>query len=343
MKSVPSADPCHMTYVVTYGMAHRLQSFRSETFSVPPIDHRVFKNFQTGLVERVEEALPQTRVHAIHMDELERNIWKQAEGCLARQRNPVVLSTGAELASASLLNTKVENHTLHFNRLFNHNGEIIGYGPRHGYDSLSRQFEELGRKIGTRPIVLLEDGAFSGQTLRFILNRLKAQGLKVSNLIVGFCCARAQVLLKEAFNEETIIVDEIVDLVDWIPDHDLIPFTPNCGRVIGRQTDEGFTSVHTLDGLTHSFPYILPFGKMGEWSSLPQECLGELSKFCLDAAIEIFSEFGEYAGHKVTIGDLVKCYCRFSMPITIGNHEVILPLETEIVSFLKKVRASLEQ
>jgi hypothetical protein len=291
----------------------------------------------------VQDALPLIRVHAIHMDELEQNIWEHAGNHINGSGHPIVLSTCSELAAASQLTKRIEGYTLHFNRLFNTDGEIIGYGPRHGFDSLSKQFDELGRRIGKHPIILVEDGAFSGKTLCYILGRLKDQGVHVSKVIIGFCCARAQVLVKQTFDGELIIVDPIEDLVDWIPDHDLIPFTPNCGRVLGKQTDDGFTSVQTEDGLTHCFPYILPFGKMGEWSSLPGECLEDISILCLDASIEIFEEFGEYIGHMVTIRDLMRCYPRFSLPIMIGSHEVILPLDTEIVPFLKQTRESLRK
>lgn len=343
MESVPSTDLCHRTYVVTYGMAHRLQSFRSSTFRVPELGHPVFSNFQRALLGLVQDALPSIKVHAIHMDELERNIWEQAGNHINGSSNPIVLSTCSELAAASQLTRKVEGYTLHFNRLFNTDGEIIGYGPRHGFDSLSKQFAELGRKIGKHPIILVEDGAFSGKTLCYILDRLKDHGVHVAKVVIGFCCARAQVLVKQTFTGELVIVNPIEDLVDWIPDHDLIPFTPNCGRVLGQQSEDGFCCMETSDGLTHSFPYILPFGKMGEWSSLPSECLHNLSTFCLDASIEIFSEFGEYIGHKVTIRDLMKCHPRFSIPVAIGNHGVVLPLDTQIVPFLKQTREGLRK
>lgn len=341
MQSVPSTETRRRTYVVTYGMAHRLQSFRSGAFKVPQIEDLLFKDFERSLAVRVQQALPGVTIHAIHMHELERKIWEHAARYV-RQNDPVFLSTCSELASASQTGITVEGYTLHFNRLFNTDGEIIGYGPRHGFDSLSAQFKDLALKIGTRSIILLEDGAFSGKTLCFILEKLKAQGLKVSKVIIGFCCTRAQAVLTRSFDGDLIIVDQIEDLIDWVPDHDLMPFTPNCGRVLGKETDEGFCAIQTEDGHTCAYPYILPFGKMGDWSSLPVDCMHGLSCFCLDSGIAIFSEIGEYVGHKVTVRDLRRSYPMFSLPITVGNHHQIPSSDTEIVGFLKQVRKELE-
>lgn len=342
MQSVPSTELPHRTYVVTYGMAHRLQLFRSGAFRVPHLDDALFKTFQTSLLERVQLALPEITVRGIHMDELESTIWERVGHSLNGTKDPIVISTCSELASASRLTRKIEGHTLNFNRLFNTDGEIIGYGPRHGFSSLNKQFDDLALKIGNRPVILIEDGAFSGKTLCFILDKLKAYGLKVPTVIMGFCCARAEVRLKESFSGEMIIVEPIKDLVDWIPDHDLIPFTPNCGRVLGEQTPNGFVARETEDGHTYAYPYILPFGKMNEWSSLPLHCIEDLSRFCLDASISFFSEIGEYVGHKITIRDLRRGYPRFPIPIAVGAHDQIPPPDTEIVSFLRQTREGLQ-
>jgi hypothetical protein len=132
-------------------------------------------------------------------------------------------------------------------------------------------------------------------------------------------------------------VHPIENLLDWIPDHDLIPFIPNCGRVLGEPVSHGFMPVRTSEGFSRAYPYILPFGKIEEWASLPIEGAEELSRLCLDTSIEIFSRIGP----KMTIGELLRANPRVSIPVEIGADEAKVALDTEVVAFLEQVRQRL--
>jgi hypothetical protein len=132
-------------------------------------------------------------------------------------------------------------------------------------------------------------------------------------------------------------VHPIENLLDWIPDHDLIPFIPNCGRVLGEAVGHGFMPVRSVEGFSCAYPYILPFGKIEEWASLPLEGAKDLSRLCLDTSIEIFGRVGP----KMTIGELLRANPRVSMPIEIGADQVLVALDIEIVSFLKQMRKRL--
>ena len=129
----------------------------------------------------------------------------------------------------------------------------------------------------------------------------------------------------------------IENLLDWIPDHDLIPFIPNCGRVLGEATGQSFMPVRSVEGLSYAYPYILPFGKIEEWASLPIEGARDLSRLCLDVSIEIFS----HVGAEMMIGELLSLNPRVSMPIELGAHDVVIPLYIKIVSFLEQLRQRL--
>ncbi len=325
------------TYVVTYDVASRLQSFRSNTVSVPNQDDPMFESFHLGLFELLEQALPGVTINTIEMSELRRKIWEQVRHRIDQSNDTVVLSTCPEIASA---NTQGETLLLNINRLFNTEGKIIGHGPRPGFDFLKKQFDDLANKIAGRPVVLIEDGSFTGGTLRSVIQELKSRDIQVPTIIIGFCCTRAKAVLKEVIQGELVIVNPIEDLIDWIPDHDLIPFIPNCGRVLGEQVSHSFMPVMN-DGISRAYPYILPFGRMEEWASLPTEGAKKLSKFCLDTAIEVFGRIEGHNGRLVTIRDLLKSNPRVSMPISMGDNAELPPLETGVVEFLKQMRKRL--
>ena len=324
----------HGTYVVTYDVASRLQAFRPKTLTIPRPNDQLFERFHMSLYQKVQQALPGITIDTIEMSELRRKIWEQVESRVTNLGQQAVLSTCHEIADSS---PKSEGLLLNINRLFNTDGQLIGHGPRPGFRPLDKKFDDLAKKIAGRSVVLIEDGAFSGGTLRFVLHELNSRGITVTAIIIGFCSTRAGFVLGQVFQGELVIVHPIENLLDWIPDHDLIPFIPNCGRVLGEASIQGFMPVRSAKGFSRAYPYILPFGKIEEWASLPIEGARDLSRLCLETSIELFDRVSP----KMTIGELLGANPRVSMPIEIGAHEVLPALDTEIVSFLEQVRKRL--
>jgi hypothetical protein len=318
------------TYVVTFDVESRIQAYKAGGLNVPHQHDPVFGNFHRLLLEKLKGALPDVHIHTISMSRVRLKIWNEVENRIQDMTNQVALSTCQELADS---NPKSEGLMLNINRLFNTEGEMIGYGTRPGFKPLDEQFEDLAKKIAGRTVVLIEDGAFTGGTIRYVLSRLKAMGLKVTAVVIGFCCAQAHPPLKELLNGELTVVDSLDNLVDWIPDHDLIPFIPNCGRVLGEQTASGIMPIRTPSGASCAYPYILPFGKMEKWASMPSDGARDLSRFCLETSIEIFSRMGP----NITIGELLEACPRVSEPIVIGGHSNFPSFDTEVVEFLKRM------
>jgi|SRR3989344_3079796 len=318
----------HGTYVVTYDVASRLQAFRPKTLTIPRPDDQLFERFHMGLFQKIQQALPGITIDTIEMSELRRKIWEQVDARITDLGQQAVLSTCPEIANS---NPKSEGLLLNINRLFNTDGQLIGHGPRPGFRPLDKKFDDLAKKIAGRSVVLIEDGAFSGGTLRFVLHELNSRGITVTAIVIGFCCTRAKFVLGHVFKGELVIVHPIENLLDWIPDHDLIPFIPNCGRVLGEPVSHGFMPVRTADGSSCAYPYILPFGKIEEWASLPIEGARDLSRLCLETSIELFGRVGQ----KMTIGELLGQNPRVSLPIEIGSHQSPPSLGMEIVGFLE--------
>ena len=319
------------TYVVTFDVESRLQAYRSGGLNVPRKNDPLFRNFHRVLLEKLKDALPGVNIHTISMSKVRLKIWKEVENRIQDMTHQVVLSTCQEIADS---NPKSEGLLLNINRLFNTEGEMIGYGPRPGFKPIDEQLKDLAEKIAGRTVVLIEDGAFTGGTIRYVLTKLKVLGIKVTAVVIGFCCAQAYPPLKELLNGELTVVDSLENLVDWIPDHDLIPFIPNCGRVLGEQSPFGPASLQTGSGSSRAYPYILPFGKMEKWASVPTDGARDLSRFCLETSIEIFGRVGP----KITIGELIKACPRVSKPIVIGEHNDFPSLEIEVIEFLKQMR-----
>lgn len=318
MQSLHSAPSRGDYYVVTHDVAQRLQLFRSATLQVPLQHDPMFDEFHRQLQEKMQQALVGVSVHTLHIDDLARSIWEKVK---YRVGDRLVVSTCAEIISVLNRGSQV----LNVNRLFDDNGNLVGYGPRPGSESLARQLDDIASVAGERSVFLIEEGAYSGGTIRFVLRQLHERGVEVSTLVLGFCTPKTRDYIKEVFDGEIVVINEIGELVDWITDHDLIPFTPGCGRVREEKT---------LEGCVCAFPYIMPFGRMEEWTSLPEDIAVNVSKLCLEASIGFYSEFSKSNGTALTIRDLVDSYP--AVPIPIGDGE-IPSLDAEVVGFLRAV------
>lgn len=189
---------------------------------------------------------------------------------------------------------------------------------------------------------MIEDGSVSGGTIIFILKRLKGMSITVSEVIIGFSCVRADTALEKEFDGDPVIVHQIGDVIDWLPDHDLVPFTPNCGRVFGKKTSDGIMPAVTKDGITFAYPYILHFGMMPEWSSLTHKACLEISRYCLEWSIELWETIGSLNGRKITIGELAGICPRISIPIEVGKMPELPSLDVPATELLREMRKRLD-
>lgn len=320
------------TCVVTFDVAGSLQSFRSRGMRVPDKGDQVFAKLHQILMEKVRQAFPDTEVVEIDKDGIRSRIWKSLDAIV---NGHAVLVTCSEMAS---LNPDPNGLNLSINRLFDRDGKMLGYGPRPGYDYLSKQFDELVLKIAGRPVVLAKEGAFRGNTCCYILDELAKRGIEIVVLVMGFCDTGAKAQIQQKFNGEFIPMMLFDSLVEWIADRDLIPFMPGCGRVLGEVSTHSFMPAITPEGFNCAFPYVLPFGRTGKWMSLDDGHALELSVLSLDYSIELFSRIEQENGRPITAGELLGSNPRVSMPVIVGNHIQIPGPNTRIVEFLAEVR-----
>ena len=331
--------PRQGTCVVSFDVASSLQSFRSKGLTVPNPDDPIFGHLRQSLLERVTRAFPNVAIHPVDKNELRFEIWEQVHKRVAVNNQHAVLVTCSDMDD---LNPNREGLNLSINRLFDKDGKMLGYGPRPGFGYLCKQFDDLALKIASRPVILAKEGAFRGNTCLYILAELKKRGVKVVTTIMGFCDLGAQVEIQKAFQGELVVIRAFENLIEWIADRDLIPFVPGCGRVVGEHVAHSFAPVQTAEGYSCAYPYILPFGMMEKWASLPFENAHELSAFFLEMTIKLFDRIGSDTGHEITVGELLGDHPRVSIPVKVAGIDALPGLNTGVVAFLKQMREGLK-
>ncbi|QQR82495.1 hypothetical protein IPJ70_04450 [Candidatus Campbellbacteria bacterium] len=328
----------HGTCVVSFDVASSFQSFRTKGLRVLEKGDPIFARLRQNLLDVVVKAMPNIEICPIDKDEFRSKIWEQVNRRVIGSNRHAVLVTCSEMAELNLN----EGLSLSINRLFDTDGNMLGYGPRPGFEYLNRQFDELARKIAGRPVVLAKEGAFRGHTCQLILKELAVRNVKVVSLIIGFCDVEAKASIEQEFNGEFGTIYTFDKLIEWVADRDLIPFMPGCGRVLGERSVHSFMPVRTADGFSCSFPYVLPFGKMEKWASLSSDDAHKISAHFLDFAIELFDRLDEENGRQIMVDELLGDNPRVSIPVEIASEGRIPNLNRGIVGFLEQARKKLD-
>ena len=303
-------------FVITNDVGSRISGLRSLGLKTPAADDFIFRKFHENLAERISRMLPEVKVVTYDMNELVRNIWAQALKLKADLSSAVVVSTCAELAETR------RGHIVEMNRIVDVEGSIIGFGPRPGAPLIGDQIAGIAEIARGKSVVVAEDGAFSGKTINYLVSRLAKHRIEVAGLVVGICFPKAVESIRRSFNGKFIVVEETEKPFEWMPDHDFLPFVPNCGRVFGTMFGNEGMPCYTHDGVSFSFPYILPFGDPVNWASIPQEHAVDFSLFCLRESLALFRILDEMNGRPLKIRDIMRSTPRVSMPMTRGRRHL---------------------
>jgi len=154
--------------------------------------------------------------------------------------------------------------------------EIIGEAQRPGYSSLDVQISQLP---GDRPLTIVDDGCFSGETLQRIYGLIQNKGLTVQNIIVGVLIDRANNCLVKAYSDVILeAVYEYDEVIDWVCERDFFIGVPLSGRTAGLQESGGVIPCNPEIAL----PYCLPFGDPIKGASIPTERAIEFSRFSIE-------------------------------------------------------------
>lgn len=329
-------------YVLTCDLQNKVKSFERIGLNLPSGTDQFFTDFQIKLSDMIADSLSiggrKPEVRMIAMEDMASDILSGAKKLLkgSLMRNGVIVSTCLEIASTS------EDMTLAVNRIVDHCGHTykndgdIKIGPRPGCLPIHRQIDNIGRIANGRPVVIVEDGIFTGGTLSRIVDMFQKARIKVAAIVVGFAFEGSIEKVKEVFDGEIVKIIDIENPIDWMPDHDFFPFVPNSGKVVGHPMNGILLPLYSPEGYSFSIPYLMPFtSDMNSWTSIPPASVTKISDYCLSAAKEFFGKLERDNNQEITIRDLMEIRPRISFPHRAGNSEFSIP-EVTAHEFLTK-------
>ena len=307
-------DKSHeQTYLLTNDLGERIAGLRFVGVKTPAADDPLFIDFHEQVKNKVAAMLPSVKVVSYDMKQLVEEVWIEASHIKDIIKDAVVVSSCAEVANVR------RGHTLEINRIVNEHGEVIGLGPRPGNPSLECQLNSLVSVADGNPVVLVEDGIFTGSTICYLLDEFAKRKVRVSSIVAGLSFPKARDRISKKHAGEIITIKEAGVPFEWMPDHDFIPFAPNCGRVFGGRFGDEILPFYTHDGVSYAFPYVMPFGDPVAWASIPKDHALEFSLYCCQTALELFRRIDKMNGKSITVHDLMGSTPRVSVPMTVSN------------------------
>jgi hypothetical protein len=328
-----SHHPTIGSYLLTEDLGEKVTGFRHVGLETPSATDPFFDDIQQQLASALSSALGEE--HPVIRLKM-RDVADGIIGEIARVHGDdvFIVSTCPEIAYPA------KGATVEVNRLVDTYGNALGLGPRPGHVAISQQFRKIvaeSRASGTKGIVVAEDGMFMGETMMYVVSELIKAGGNVLGVVVGFTFGDDSIAALNALDVQVNVVQDFRPILDWVPDHDFMPFIPGCGKVLGvnvRSLGPFYDHQHA----TFCVPYIAPFGPVNAWASIPEEKVNAFSTECINLTIQVFETLEKMNRRAITIGTILQSRQRVGIPISLDKdgetHGGFPTKDARVITFL---------
>jgi hypothetical protein len=138
----------------------------------------------------------------------------------------------------------------------------------------------------------VDDVIFSGDGAVVLVEKFKAIGLPIANIIAGIGIKEGIDKLRAA-GVVVSCVKSYDDVADEVCERDFLAGVPMSGRtVVGDE------------GAHWSAPYFEPYGNPEKWASIPSESQRAMSLFCLSQSLRLWDKMEELNGGAIADHDV---------------------------------------
>ncbi len=309
--------PTKGAYLLTEDLGEKMEGLRHLGLKTPDPHGQYFDDIQSDLAANLQIAIGDDyRVERLKM----RDIADEVLGKISELYGDdiFVVSTCPEIAHPSY------GASVEINRLVDSYGTPIGLGPRPGHLDLPTQFANIKRLAHIKgkdvSVVVAEDGVFKGETMKSVVVGLQNAGLNVVGVVAGFSYDQASLpALEEELGVKIDVVQEFGPVLDWVPDHDFLPFTPGCGKVLGVKFGLRISPFYSKELATFCMPYISPHSPVSDWANIPEENVKSFSKSCRLLALGLYQDLEKLNGGTIEIDRILHSKQRVSIPIPLDE------------------------
>lgn len=331
-----SNHPSKGSYLLTEDLGEKVTGFRHVGLKTPGASDTFFDDIQQRLAEALERALGENHpVIRLKMRDIADGIIGEISRIYGE--DVFIVSTCPEIAYPA------RGATIEVNRLVDNYGKALGLGSRPGHVPLSQQFKRIAyesKRSGAKNLVIAEDGMFMGETMMHVVSELIKAGVQAPSVVVGFTFSDDSIKSLLDIGVQVDVVQDFRPILDWVPDHDFMPFIPGCGKVLGVEV-RNLSPFYDHQHATFCVPYIAPFGPVTRWASIPEEKVNSFSAECIGLTLQVFTELERLNRKDIAIGDILQSRQRVGIPISLDEMgrapDAHFPSkDTRVVTFLSE-------
>ena len=198
---------------------------------------------------------------------------------------------------------------------------------RQGCASVEKQAVFIAEQLDGRSAVLLDDGLFTGGTVRNAVRLLQDQGVEVTQ-VIGYVGNGATDAIQTELGIPVKVIREIPNLFEWIDIRDF-------GMFGGKQLGASKAS-----SVTTAVPYLAPWSDGRGASFNMSGKFFEASKQMLLAQMQLITSLEEVRGSELTVNDLISA--GFPLP-TDSAKTIQISRSERVVSYLERCRSLVER
>ncbi len=203
-----------------------------------------------------------------------------------------------------LPNMGFELYPLEINRMVNLSGEDIkGRYARSGFNNLKEQIISFGQEINevsgfSRKIIIIDDGIWTGETIKTAVDIAKEVGLEVIAVVVGVSCHKDGALIDLGLDNCDVRIVNTYGysrpVVDWVCERDFFVGTPYGGRTV-------VDGAVITSGLNVGAYYVENKKWLKKWGSVADNSSNDFAKFCLHKSRDLYVEIEMLSKRKVNV------------------------------------------
>jgi hypothetical protein len=175
--------------------------------------------------------------------------------------------------------------------------DLAGEGSRPGFAAVDDQITQLRELAAGRPVALIEDDMYTGETLAATVSRLRAARIDVRQVVVGVRICQTDLPLADVATSAAVRyrldasrpISDQIDLGD--PRDYLVGLS---GLVIVMDEAAGRPALGRA-------PYVLPFVRPSDRASFPAESDWTLSRSILRASAEFYDRLSARLGQSIRV------------------------------------------
>jgi hypothetical protein len=191
-----------------------------------------------------------------------------------------------------------------------------GPRPESNFDTITGQVFACAQtwreasESGPRPVVLVDDGTFTGETITTILEELANHDMYVDSIRLGVANPKAinyiaRWLHKTGHQVRFLGCLKLCPPVfDWVAERDFFPGVPLSGRVVGH-FEKGVVRPYRAHSSGKPFrkPYLSGWGRLEDWAKITKG-KDEFTIAALDLSIKLWLELERLWEQEICVNDL---------------------------------------